>query len=706
MKTSKFALIAIMLAGAAATPAEAQTEPSTANDSAQDDLPAESGLGDIIVTAQKRSENLQKTSAAVIAVSGEELKTRGISNILQLSNVLPSVRFNAENTNTKLFIRGIGSDFGVPWVSESVSTYVNGGLVQRFGNVSSFFDVESVQVLPGPQGVLYGRNSVGGTIQVTTKRPSQEAGGELTAELGNYGLLHGAAAVNVPLDGTLAIRAAVNFQKHGGYQTNGADTEGSFAGRLSALWKPSDDFSAFVWGQYWENNFHNASWQNLPFPDPSNPWFVPNPKIGFLPGYQSKQALSHATTKALGADFSLTLGSLTLHYIPFWMEFTSDEHRPVNGFDLPVVMNLSHQMHELRLSNDANERFSWLVGVNYFNSKGNFFYTFGPNLAGYDGKVNQESISGYVQGTFKATNALRLIAGGRYSSDQLSVPHADLIGTSDFVNFTPTRTPFTFNKRWNRFDWKVGAEFDVAERSMLYANVQTGHNQGTYNTVLNTATFSNIVKPQKLLGFTVGSKNRFFDNRLEFNLEAYYYRYDDFLLSTFSAATGVSVNFNAPRATAKGIQADIRLQATDNDTFSVSAGLLDAKIERFVDDLGRNFKDSRLPNSPTYTVNLGYQHRFDLSSGASVVARADSLISDGYWSVYTQDPFTRQGAYTKTDVSLTYNAPDNRWNIGVWGRNLEKQATLAAAGVGGIPGPASSYIDAPRTYGVKFEAKF
>jgi iron complex outermembrane receptor protein len=155
---------------------------------------------------------------------------------------------------------------------------------------------------------------------------------------------------------------------------------------------------------------------------------------------------------------------------------------------------------------------------------------------------------------------------------------------------------------------------------MLYGNVQTGHNQGTYNTIVNTPTFNNAVKPQDLLGFTVGSKNRFFGDDLEINIEGYYYRYKDFLLSAFDALAGTAVAVNAPRASIKGAQIDLCYLVTRRDLFTANVGILDARIDRFIDGLGKNYADFRLPDAPVYTVNLGYQHNFPLYSRVSVVS--------------------------------------------------------------------------------------
>jgi iron complex outermembrane receptor protein len=663
-------------------------------------------LGEIVVTAQKRVESSQKAATAVTVVAGETLSNMGIANVLQLSNILPSSRFNSENTEMKLFVRGVGVDVGLIWIPESVSVFQNGGFLQRFGSLASFFDIDSVQVLPGPQGTLYGRNSIGGTIQITTAKPKPDYESTATLEYGNYRYAHGTATFNAPVTDKLAVRAAFNYESRDGYQTNGADDEGVYSGRISALWNPNDDFTGYLWAQYWQDNYHAAVWQNLPYPNLRDPWYVPavEPSFAGFPGEKTFQPLSRAHTTTFGGQFDWRFSHMTLSYIPFGYNFNSDEHRPVDGFDIPWKSRINEYSHELRLSGDKNDRLTWVGGLTYLKSDGELFYTFGPNLAGYDGRTNLRSYAAYGQATITLTSQVRNTLGIRYSWDQVSAPDSATITPSS--DFQPVFTPFSFSHHWKHVDWKEGLEADVGDHSMIYGSVQTGYTSGTFNPVNGTPAFNNEVRPQTLLAFTVGIKNRFLNNRLQINDEIFYYQYHDLFLSAFSGSTGVSVIYNAPRTSIKGNQLDIAYQLTQQDRVTLGLGLLDGKIREFSPQAGVSFAGYILPNAPQYTANLGWVHEWLLESAARVDLRVDSLISHGYYALYTHDPYTYQKAYTKTGANLTYYSANGKWNFGLWGRNLENTATLAAAGAGGLPGPAASYIDAPRTYGVKVESRF
>jgi len=197
---------------------------------------------------------------------------------------------------------------------------------------------------------------------------------------------------------------------------------------------------------------------------------------------------------------------VTLSYIPFGYNFNTNEYRPVDGFDLPWKSRIDEYSQELRVSSDANDVLTWVGGLTWLKSNGDLYYTFGPNLAGYDGTTNLKSYAGYGQATLSLTSTVRNTVGVRYSWDEVSAPNSSTISTDGFVtgNFSPVFTPFSFSHNWKHFDWKEGLEADVGEHSLLYGSVQTGYTAGTFNPINNTADFNNVVRPQTLLGFTPG----------------------------------------------------------------------------------------------------------------------------------------------------------------------------------------------------------
>jgi iron complex outermembrane receptor protein len=240
---------------------------------------------------------------------------------------------------------------------------------------------------------------------------------------------------------------------------------------------------------------------------------------------------------------------------------------------------------------------------------------------------------------------------------------------------------------------------------MLYATIQTGYNPGTFNPVPSTPTFDNLVENQTLLSYTAGVKSRFLDNRLQVNAEIFDYEYEDLILQAFSAATGSTAYFNAPKTRIYGADLSVRALVTDNDELSVGLGLLDATLTEFTNQ-GIDYSGERLMYSPQVSLSLGYQHTTDLSSGAQVVASIWSHYDDGYWTGDSFDhdnhPELWQDSYIQTDVSLAYNAASGKWSVALWCKNLEDEAVVGA-GAPISPGFGAVIFEAPRTYGVRFQ---
>ena len=192
-------------------------------------------LEEVVVTAQKRAENLQRTPAAITAITGEALVAAGVADIRAAQNLVPSVRFQAENASTEIYIRGIGSTLDLPNIEPPTVMNFNGAYIPREGTSVGLFDVARIEVLPGTQGTLYGRAALGGAVNVEFNRPGPEPDTSALVEAGNYSLFRVSAAQNLPVDETLSFRLAGDYISHDGYQATGADSKDDYALRASAL---------------------------------------------------------------------------------------------------------------------------------------------------------------------------------------------------------------------------------------------------------------------------------------------------------------------------------------------------------------------------------------------------------------------------------------------------------------------------------------
>jgi iron complex outermembrane receptor protein len=243
---------------------------------------------------------------------------------------------------------------------------------------------------------------------------------------------------------------------------------------------------------------------------------------------------------------------------------------------------------------------------------------------------------------------------------------------------------------------------------MLYANFQTGYNQGGFSSTPAAAGSSQAApfSPMTVKALTGGIKNRFWDNRITFNVEGFYYRYRNYQVSARNLITGQNQIFNAEKATTYGVQFDARAQLTPDNQVGASVALLHAKEDILVLPVApfSNYSGYWLPYSPAATLNADYTHTFRLGNGAELAATGSYRWIANEWAIYTHANGTFIRHHDFIDASLTYTAPNGRWSFAVWGRNLGDTFTYGLLNGGNIPGPGAGIPQPPRTYGVRLTA--
>jgi iron complex outermembrane recepter protein len=674
------------------------TRPAVAGESA--------ALETVTVTAQKVTEDLQKTAAAVTALSGESLVSAGAYDIRAVQNLMPSVRFQAEGASTEIYIRGVGSTLDLPNIEPPTVFNFNGVYVPREGTSVGLFDIASVELLPGPQGTLYGRAALGGTVNVDFNRPTDELETSGTIEAGNYSLLHGTIVQNVPVSETFALRGAFDYIEQDGYLRTGADSRQDYAARLSGLYRPGDALDLYVWVHGARKNgespnlvrrgFNGGTFDGDPNAyDHDDPW---DDRID--PGAPTASPNDYESFGA-GAQLDWRRDGYTLTYLPSYFHLDWDGRYWLENIGSQLTARYDQVTQELRVASDADTRLRWLGGLYYYRvSNDGDFYTYTNTPAPFPlAQIEQNRLEGYAafgQATWDFSPTTRLVAGGRFSADQRE-------GRGD----TADGRAYNADEDYDHFDWKVGVEMDFGPDAMGYANVQTGYQPGTYNMFPATADASNLVRSATMTAYTLGFKSRFLDDRLQVNDEVFYYDYEDLLVQSFNFNTFLLTTFNAAASRIYGNQLDVLYQVTGRDRFSLTVGYLDAQYDEFVVpdevDIGlprRDFGGYPLQYAPEWTVTAGYQHDFAVGA-ATLRARVETRYEDEFWGTFAQNRGTQQPDYFKTDASLTYFAPDDRWSVGLWVRNLENEAVLAATTTGQFGPYGDAFIEPPRTYGAR-----
>ena len=677
--------------------------PNSANVGAPNVQAEAPNTGEIVVTALRSGQNIQKAPAAITLIDGSLLEKQQVVSILRVQNLVPAARFSANANSTRIYIRGIGSALDYYWIPETTAVNYNGVYLPRFAIASGFYDLSNVQILPGPQGVLYGRSAGGGAVVISSNRPEQKQAAAGTFRVGNYGLFHFDGMLNTPMTDTLAVRGAVFVNKRNGYSSFNTNADDSFGMRGSALWRPTSDLSLFVWGSYFKQDGQPPVVQYIPFVAGGNAWYVPknDPVTGLD---NTTGAFDKLKIGIAGYELKYSFGDVTVENTGSYLRQTDLAVRKLVGNDQLFDNRQRAYTEALRVSSKTGS-LDWIAGIDLYVANSFHDVRFGPHQFGnIFPDIKTRSYSVFGQGIYSVLDNLRVVGGARWSTDKLS-----LNGTGIACFATCAYPPITFDRTWRHVDLKVGVEYDVAPTILAYANVQTGYAPGTLNTYANSTLFNKEVKPQNLLAYTAGLKSSFFQRRVTLNLEGYAYRYRDLIITAFNTAIGQQSLYNAPRATIRGLQLTSTFKVTPDDTISANVAYTKGRYGHFIaSPASRDLNGLQLVFTPTWTATVAYDHHFPIAGGAGLDFHVGSYISSSYWGTFDHTSEARQGSYIKSDASLTFQPASNTWSVGVWVNNLENTAVKTALTSAGYAPPysGSAYIEPPRTFGATLGFKF
>lgn len=746
-----------------ATPVWAADDQADAASSATPAEPTEAGIGDIIVTASRRSESVQNSSLAISVVGSEQLSRAGVTNSIELQNVVPGLTVASSGAITTTFIRGVGSFSTDANADPAVATNINGVYISRPGGIGPiFYDLERVEVLKGPQGTLYGRNATGGALNLITTRPRKEFGGDVAFDTGNYGLVRATGALNIPLGDTFAIRTAGQITSRGGYLSDGYDDADSQAARVTALWTPSSVFDILITGEYTHVGGTGAGpvKRSLLTATPADPWQGPSvgtisqPPTAFVPlgpstfGSRIKNdGQLDVTVWAISAEMHANLGFATLTFLPAYRDTTPNARTYQPGFLFDTKETSKQQSYELRLSNES-KALKWVVGGYYFDEDQTQFYDLQAipyQSSTVASTLGTKSYAVFGEATVSVMSNLRLIGGLRYSNDEKK---QDGLSSARNPAFIVTSTTNNFGRAtFDNVSWKVGAELDVGPRNMLFATVSTGYKAGGF--FPSVVYPDNIFQPEKLTAYTVGSRNRFLGDTLQVNVEGFYWDYSNkqerFLGATPAGGTGL-LTTNAGKATLWGANVDLVFKPSRNDVLRFNAEYLHTKYDAFqytvyspagaypVQATGCtlgaatpfaatpnpvdvtqsiNCSGQRLVRAPEFSGSASYEHIFELHNNWEVIPSATAQFATEQWLTADFIGSGEDKGYIAVDASLTIQNPI--FSLQFWGRNLTNKAIYTggfrypfslSTAAGGDPTLYYATIRPPRTYGVTVRAKF
>lgn len=726
------------------------TKPSTSPEQA---APAETTIGDIVVTAQRRSETVQRIPLAVSAVTGASLQTRGVTSLAAIGASVPGLNVSEQVGQARLTLRGIGVDNISAGAESSVAFNQDNVFYSRSAAaLASFYDVDRVEVLRGPQGTLYGRNATGGSVNILTNRPSDVYGGGVSLTVGNYETIIADGFVTGPVADAVSARLSFQIQHHSGYGKNiitGSDIDNrqSQAVRGQVLIKPDDRLQILLAADYYHSDDASNSYHYFGpggFTATGAPVTPTALLLGGIaaPNRRDTAVLADPTSRqefyGARADISYQLSNaVTLRSLTAYRhsDFTvSTEASPISFslFPLTETEKSNQYTQEFQLNVDTGNN-KLVAGVFYLHEKIDGAIASPFNLAGVGGppifvqgffaggKLKTDAVAGYAQDTYSITPKFRLTVGARYSWEKKRV---DDQSAFDFARLYSPTNPVLAPRHidsdtFKSFTPKVGIDFDLAERTLVYASFSKGFKSGTYN--LGSAGPS--LRPEKVDAYEAGIKSTLFDGLFRANLAGFYYDYTD--LQVGKVQNQLLVLENAATARIYGVEGEFTLRPTSRFTVNVNASWLHARFRDYItgdparptgDGVtidpanglpGFDLRGKALPQAPNYTVDLGAEYRFSIAGG-SLTVRGESSWSDRVYFT----PFNRrevsQAPYSVQNAFLTYEPEGGPWRLSFYARNIANKTIAASGQLTSVlfGSPIVGFLKPPRTIGGTFALKY
>ncbi len=714
-------------------------------------------LEEVIVTALHQESPLLKTPVAVTAISGDALRSAGVTDPLRLGNEVPNLSIDRNNGGLQITIRGVTSSDATEKGDPSAAFLLDGVYIARPQvQEVSFFDIARVEVLRGPQGTLYGRNTTAGLLNVITNSPVHDFESAVNAGFGDFGTQQVDAMVNVPLNDVWALRVSGAYDRRDAYQIPLASDPYSLdpfkentTARIQTLADFNENVSLLLRLDYSDlkgkpggvfvraTNFYSAA-------------DLATDPLLLDPIYQSgdDDSKSRRTTNytqvdpsdlsnntwGASAEINWNLGPLTLTYLGSYREFERNEESNIPtvtggpAVDTLFVGQYEQNSQELRFATTSEGSLKGQFGIYWFREESDIgfylldFAPVGVPVFGFpQNPTISESYAVFGQGTYSFTDQLHLTLGVRYSHDDKS-----RIGAMVFQQ-TLTFDPATDSQFMNAAEttsekttWRVGLDYDIGDNSMLYGVVSTGYKAGGFNDGCEEGTVTNGIpcnnprstaqlyyEPETLTAYEVGYKTRAAEGRLQLTAAAFHYDYKNLQLSTvFDFGGGpAQTTTNAAEATVNGVELEANFAPTSRHRFDVAAAYLDTKYDGYFPrgvGAAPDYADRSLDRSPDFTLTGGYTYSYPLSNGGQLSANIRERWSDDYVvTVFATPRQYNQPSYNRTDVSVTYMAPDDRWYLQAFGNNLEDEILITAVDTNGNVTPSE-----PRTYGARAGVRF
>lgn len=680
-------------------------------------------LEEVVVTATKTGETaLQRTPMAITAMSGDSIADAGIGNVRDLAPFVPNLQV-AENTGqAQVYIRGVGTNQVTAGADPSSTVHVDGIYIARPASYFlSFLDVERIEVLRGPQGTLYGRNSVGGTINVISRKPDNDLQIGVRGEVGNYNRRQVEGYLSGPLvDDRVAASVSVMSSSRDPYRKNivqggkDIDDEDVVAARAQLRFTPNDSVDVVLRGDWLEDDSTIVGFQKLLEPRGS---LVDSVLGDFSRVALDAEQYSHRRIAGASIDATFYLSDyLQLRSLTGWRELDWDLAIDSDASDASLLQTVMTSQQdqistELNLSGDY-DRFRFVAGLYYFkedDSQPIKVRSFAPGTESRSyPEVDTESWAVFGQLTYDLTDSLSATLGLRYTEEEKHF--AQNAGTYTMATGALAGSPVIYERvgRYSAVTPKFGLEWRAAYNTFVYASATRGFKSGGF--VSSSRNPEQGFAPEYLWSYEAGVKTDWLNNRLRVNTAAFYYSYDD-LQVLFFLSPGVTDTRNAATASIYGLELEVQAIPLPDLNVGFTLGLLNAEYDDFKSAPRRGNQSvfdasgQKLNAAPRLAFSGHAEYEWPVFSQWSAFIRGEASFKDQQYFTPENVDLESQDAYWLLQGTVGLRDAHGRWTLSAWGRNLLDEdyvtttASFAAGRVAGRPG-------APRTYGIGFSYRY
>jgi iron complex outermembrane receptor protein len=722
--------------------------------------------GEILVTARRTAENIQDVPVSVTAFSADALSDRSIDTLDQVAKYTPNIRFDGAaalsggNYNATVFIRGVGqNDFAI-FSDPGVGFYVDDVYYARsIGGVMDAVDIESVQVLRGPQGTLFGKNTIGGAVLITTAAPDlDDVTGRIEATYGSFDRIDVKGAINLPLiKDVAALRISGATLNRNGYVRRlfDGDTQGDRSAqmiRAKLRVEPTDALRIDVGADYTRARETSAPSDllavgNAPgvsgvpfltnynrFVAPTREVVAPNGQATLNPSFITRSPFetwaggpndNDLDLWGVQGTISYDFGSATLKSITAYRDMKTYFTR--DGDNTPFIFrettNRDKQWQfsqELQLSGDLfGGRLSYVLGSFYFKEKASDDATadlaiglwaplapppFTPAATIFN-RTENKSWAAFGQLNFNVTPTLSLTLGGRYSEDSKVFGARDIFQRNgqEYVNVTVSDS-------WSKFTPQFGVNWKAAEDVLLYASYSEGYKQGGFNgRPLVGPEEVTAYQPETLETYEVGIKAQWLDRALTTNVALFHSKYNDIQLTVNQTPTNFVAN--AAGGEISGMEFELVARPVSWFAFNAAVGYLDAKYTEVGAGLGPTqvlpiTTNSKFVKAPEWTVTTGVEVKHEFADASELAVRGDASLYSRIYHDVANSPLASDNGYVLVNTRVSYTLPGGNIQLAGFVTNLTDELYYVSANVSGAFGLAEASYGRPREYGISASYRF